>query len=74
MDRIGRELLTVGEAAIASASASLKQSVQEGLPKLIGPEGLGIDGRGQASAADYPRPTTGPERVTGPAAPLTGGP
>jgi ElaB/YqjD/DUF883 family membrane-anchored ribosome-binding protein len=63
MDRIGRELLTVGEAAIASASASLKQSVQEGLPKLIGPEGLGIDGRGQPSAADYPRPTTGPERV-----------
>lgn len=56
MDRIGRELLTVGEAAIASASASLKQSVQEGLPKLIGPEGLGVDGRGRAA---------GPDRVMG---------
>jgi ElaB/YqjD/DUF883 family membrane-anchored ribosome-binding protein len=63
MDRIGRELLTVGEAAIASASASLKQSVQEGLPKLIGPEGLGLDNRGQTAAADYTRPTTEAERM-----------
>ena len=64
MDRIGRELLTIGEAAIASGAASLKQTVQEGLPKLIGPEGLGLHGRGQASSANYPRPTTGPERVS----------
>ncbi|HET6572228.1 MAG TPA: DUF883 C-terminal domain-containing protein [Fimbriiglobus sp.] len=55
MDRVGRELLAVGETAIASAAASLKQTVQEGLPKLIGPEGLGLDGRRRES--DYPRPT-----------------
>ncbi|HVK18578.1 MAG TPA: hypothetical protein VM533_16710 [Fimbriiglobus sp.] len=61
MDRIGKELLTVGEAAIASASASLKQSVQEGLPKLIGPEGLGIDGR--TPTTNYPHPANEAERM-----------
>jgi ElaB/YqjD/DUF883 family membrane-anchored ribosome-binding protein len=61
VDRIGRELLAVGEAAIASASASLKQSVQEGLPKLIGPEGLGIDGRNRTPAG-YAEPGTEAER------------
>jgi ElaB/YqjD/DUF883 family membrane-anchored ribosome-binding protein len=63
MDRAGKELLAIGEAAIASASASLKQSVQEGLPKLFGPEGLGLDGRNRSSAADYPPHVTEAERM-----------
>jgi ElaB/YqjD/DUF883 family membrane-anchored ribosome-binding protein len=63
VDRVGRELLTLGETAIASASASLKQSVQEGLPKLIGPEGLGIDGRNRPAGMDYPHPATEAERM-----------
>src|SRR5205823_1346199 len=42
-----------------AAAAALKQSVQEGLPKLLGPEGLGLDGRSQTATGPM-HPTTGP--------------
>jgi ElaB/YqjD/DUF883 family membrane-anchored ribosome-binding protein len=69
MTRAGQELRTLGEAAVASAAAALRQSVQEGLPKLLGPEGLGLDGRGQPSHSYTPptpgthRPAADPDRV-----------
>jgi ElaB/YqjD/DUF883 family membrane-anchored ribosome-binding protein len=59
-DRIGQELRTIGEAAVASAAASLKQTVQEGLPKLLRPEGLDARSR-SAATTGYSHPTTGPD-------------
>ncbi len=62
MDRAGRELMAIGEAALASAAAALRQSVQEGLPKLLGPGGLGLDGRDRTAASSgCTHPTTGPD-------------
>ena len=69
VDRIGREALKLGELALATATTSLRQTVEtelpkligDGLPRLIGTEQTGRPTTGYASSS----PTgPGPERST----------
>lgn len=54
LDKAAHELRTVAEAAIASAADCLRQTVQEGLPKLIGPDALGVHCQHGGGAAGGP--------------------
>lgn len=64
LDRAGQEIRTLGETFIASASTSLKQAVQEQMPKLIDTgiqlvtERTGANEPTGAGAGAYPYPPT----------------
>lgn len=64
LERAGNEVRKIGEEALAVAAASLKQSVQSEVPRLINSfTTAGQDATADCPAAGYPRPAGGYGRV-----------